>query len=144
LPILLVLVIVLPGVAFHPPASWDDLANMLPFLLMVALLFSLPLISARWALAKQPYLAEEMTYSFDAQGVRLAAASFSATAKWPIVRAIRETKSAFLLYEAPYAARIVPKHFFRSERELVAWKGAVTAWIAPKSIHAPGLVGKLC
>jgi hypothetical protein len=125
--------------------SWTSVAtNMLPFSLLLVFWFLLPPISARRQLATRRYLAEEISYSFDAQGVRLAAASFSSTLKWSIFRAIRETKSTFLLYQGTNMAHIVPKHFFPSERELVAWKTAVAAWIAPKPIHAPGFVGKLC
>jgi hypothetical protein len=145
LALLLVPIPPLNALLFLLGGSWTSVAtNMLPFSLLLVFWFLLPPISGRRQLATRRYLAEEMSYSFDAQGVRLAAASFSTTLKWPIFRAIRETKSAFLLYEGTNIAHLVPKHFFPSERELAAWKSAVAAWIAPKSIHAPGFVGKRC
>ena len=125
--------------------GWTSVAtNMLPFSLLLVLWFFLPPISARRQWAARRHLTEEVSYSFDAQGVRLAAASFSATLKWPIFRVIRETKSAFLLYDGTSNAHIVPKRFFTSERELGDWERAVAAWIAPRSVQAPGFVGKRC
>ena len=57
--------------------SWTSVAtNMLPFSLLLVFWFLLPPISARRQLATRRYLGEEMSYAFDAQGVRLAAASF--------------------------------------------------------------------
>lgn len=118
--------------------------NLLPFSLLVLFWFVVPPISARRQLATRRYLSEEMRYSFDAKGIRLAAPSFTTSLKWSLLRAVRETKTSFLLYEGPGIARIVPKRFFSSEGELVIWKNAVTSWMAPKSIHPPGVVGKWC
>jgi hypothetical protein len=68
--------------------GWTSVAaNILPFSVLLMFWFSLPPISARRQLATRRYLTEEMNYYFDAQGVRLAPASFSATLKWPMFRA---------------------------------------------------------
>jgi hypothetical protein len=117
--------------------------QMLPFSAWVLFLLLLPPISAKWQLSTQRYLSEEVTYSFGAEGVRLVAPSFSTSMTWPIFRAIRETKSAFLLYSAPQVAYIVPKKFFTSKPELVAWRHAVGAWIAPRSIRTSAF-GRWC
>jgi len=146
-PVALLFVAVLPlnvlfflqGGKFLPLAQ-----NLFPLSFLVLLWAVLPLISARRQFVTRPYLAEAVTYSFNAAGVQLTALSFSSSMNWAIFRAIRETKNAFLFYSASNIAHVVPKHFFSSEGEIAAWRAAVTAWMAPKSIEVPGIVGKLC
>lgn len=125
--------------------DWRPIAtNALPFSGLILFWLLLPPVSARWQLSKRPYLSEEMRYCFDIEGARLTAPSFSTFMKWPAIHAVRETKSAFLVYSAPNVAQLVPKTLFPTEADVIAWREAVGTWITPKSIRSPGLLGRLC
>ena len=130
---------------FFLGGDWTPIArNFLPYSCLVLFWLLIPLVSARWQLSKRPYLREEMRYGFDPEGVRLTAPSFSTFMKWSTIRAVRETKCAFLLYSAPNMAQVVPKTFFTSEGDLAAWRQAVGSWITPKFIRAPGFWRRWC
>lgn len=118
--------------------------DVLPLGVLILVFLAIPMFSARRQLATRRHLSEELSYAFDQDGVRLTAPSFSASLKWSLLREVRETKSAMLLYEGPNIAYIVPKRFFPSVGDLAAWRGAVAAWIKPKSIRSPGVFGRFC
>lgn len=144
-PVILLWLIVLPiNLAFFAAGYVNAGLNMGPFSLLVIFWIVIPYLSGRRQVTTRPYLCEPMKYSFDADGVRVTAQSFSTSITWSIVKRVQETKSAILLYEASNLARIVPKHFFQTEADLAACKDFIAACISPKHIVRPGIVGRWC
>ena len=118
--------------------------NILPFSILVLFWLAIPQISSRRQRATRRYLAEPISYVFDAEGMRLTAPSFSTSLKWSIFREVRETNSLILLYEAPNLAYIVPKRFLSSNGDVTNLKAIIASTIAPKVIRQPGFVGRWC
>jgi YcxB-like protein len=123
-------------------------ANVLPLSGMCLVWLLIMLVAPRWAARRQWKtqwaLREPVTLCFDAGGVRAIWSDSSSSAAWKSVRAVRETRSLFLLYYAPGMAHIVPKRFFRDAAEMAAFRALVASAIAPGKIAPPGLVGRWC
>ena len=116
--------------------------NLTPLSVLMLVWLVVPHISARRQVATRAALCEPATYSFDAEGFRIKGQSFSSTSAWSNITRVQETKSAILLYSGPQIAQVVPKRFFPTEADLTTWRSAVSAWIAPKPIAKPGLIGR--
>jgi len=140
--ILLILVITLALmllIAARPDPNL--IANVSPLLAMFAIWLILLGVSPWWAAyrqaARQPYLRDMLEFSFTALGYRLKGTGFSSEVQWGVLRVLRETKSLFLLYQAPNLAVIVPKRFFESQIQMNTWRQMAEAGIAPRKISVP-------
>ena len=126
------------------------LANAAPFgFLLVAWIIVVagvaPYFSARRNFAQHQELREPTTYTFNDEGIVAAAQSSTWKIDWGLVKRVRETKSAYVVYRSPrLAAMLVPKRFFRSESEMTQWRQIVAARIIPRQIEKPGLVARWC
>lgn len=126
------------------------LANAAPFeFLLVAWIVVVvgvgPYFAARRTFAQHRELREPTTYTFNAEGIVAATQSANWRIDWGLVKRVRETKSAYIVYRSPrLAAMLVPKRFFRSESEMTQWRQIVTAGINPRQIEEPGFVARWC
>jgi len=124
------------------------LSNAAPFVFLlvawiVVVAGILPYVNARRSFAQFPELREPTTYTFNAQGIVATRKSSTFRIDWVLVKRVRETKSAYIVYRSPrLAAMLVPKRFFRSESEIRQWRQIVTARINPRQIENPGLVAR--
>jgi hypothetical protein len=144
--LLMLLIGVLGIIAVLLPGSKGTLANpggYYVFMLFWAmLLLGSPYLAARAQHKRQQYLREPIQYRFNDDGARLEGPSFSSEIKWSLVQRINETKSAFLIYQAPQLAWILPKRFFHCDTDLQGWKKyAVVHLLRPGLFHEPGWVG---
>jgi hypothetical protein len=104
-----------------------------------------PYFNARRNFAQHRELQEPTTYTFNAEGIVVTSPSSTWRIDWGLVKRVRETKSAYIVYRSPrLAAMLVPKRFFRSESEMTQWQQIVTARIIPRRIEKPGFMARWC
>ena len=126
------------------------LANAAPFeLLLVAWIVVVvgvgPYFAARRTFAQHQELREPTTYTFNAEGIVAATQSADWRIDWGLVKRVRETNSAYIVYRnSTLAAMLVPKRFFRGESEMTQWRQIVTNRIIPRQIEKPGFVARWC
>jgi hypothetical protein len=126
------------------------LANAAPFeFLLVAWIVVVvgvgPYFAARRNFAQHRELQEPTTYTFNAEGIVATTQSSNWRIDWGLVKRVRETKSAYIVYRSPkLAAMLVPKRFFRNESEMTQWRQIVTARIIPRQIEKAGFVARWC
>ena len=126
------------------------LANAGPFeFLLVAWIVVVvgvaPYFNARRNFAQHRELREPTTYTFNNEGIVATAQSLTWRIDWGLVKRVRETKSAYIVYRSPrLPAMLLPKRFFRSESEMTQWRQIVTARIIPRQIEKPGFVARWC
>jgi hypothetical protein len=144
-PFILVGLLALPiNLAWFAAGNVDAGINASPFSLLVLFWLAIPYASAKRQARTRPFLLEPMKYSFDADGVRVTAERFSISMTWSLVKRVRETKSAILIYEGGNLGRIVPKHFFRTEEDLTICRNFIAVCIAPRQIVRPDVIGRWC
>jgi hypothetical protein len=126
------------------------LANAAPFeFLLVAWIIVVvgvaPYFNARRNFAQHRELREPTTYIFNHERIVATAQSLTWRIDWGLVKRVRETKNAYIVYRSPgLVAMRVPKRFFRSDFEMTQWRQIVTARIIPRQIEKPGLVARWC
>jgi hypothetical protein len=105
----------------------------------------MPYVNARRSFAHLTELREPTTYTFNAEGIVTAGQSMTWRIDWGMVKRVRETKSAYIVYRSPrLAAMLLPKRFFLSEAEMTLWRDLVTACIVPRQIEKPGFIARWC
>jgi hypothetical protein len=84
-----------------------------------------------------------MRYHFTSERIRLEGANFFSEINWPLVHGVYETKGAFLIYQSPQAAWILPKRFFwGEEREVERWRQFVIQHLTkPGLFRRPEVLG---
>jgi hypothetical protein len=147
--VLLVVPLAVFAVVANPESGWTPvIKNALPFLLLLLLWFILlgimPYRNARKVLASQAYLREPIAYTFTDEAISGTGPSTQWRIAWSVVKRIRETKSLFLVYQAPNLAIIVPKRFFQNHSHLDSWRQLVAAQVGSKCVETPGFVGRFC
>jgi hypothetical protein len=101
-----------------------------------------PYRAARRQYRSQQYLREPMQFRFTDDGVQLQGPNFVSKLSWVLVQRVYETRTAFLIYQAPQVAWILPKRLFSSNAEIQSWKEFVVGQLAkPELYHRPGWVG---
>ena len=110
---------------------------------LVLLQLGLPYLGARRQYATLGFLRGPMRYHFTSERVRLEGSSFSGEIAWPLVNRVYETKRAFLIYQTPQTAWILPKRFVWGEdKEVQRWRLFVTRHLTkPKLFRRPELLG---
>jgi hypothetical protein len=146
------LVVLLPFLAIesstNPESSWGAvLSNAAPFFVLLVvwlvILLYIPYRQAGKQYRSQKYLHEPITYRFSPEGVSGAGPSISWTLTWDIFKAVRETKSLFVMYQGPNIAVVLPKRFFADSAAADEWRRLVSSSMS-KPIEQPGVVGRRC
>jgi hypothetical protein len=105
----------------------------------------MPYLNARRNFAQHKELREPTTYTFNAEGIVAAGQSMTWRIDWVLVKRVRETKSAYIVYRSPrLATMLLPKHFFSSDVEMAQWRQLVTARIMPRQVERPGFIARWC
>jgi hypothetical protein len=80
--------------------------------------FLLPYLGVRRTFQKAAALRHPRHYIFNAAGIRTESEDARADYKWSLFTRIRETKSVFLLYQAPQVATYIPKRCFHAQADI--------------------------
>jgi len=107
--------------------------------IMAAVIGITPYRTARQLWTKQPSLAEEGVIRFSNEGLSGESPSVTWTYKWPMIRSVQQTGTAYLLYQSPQAALIVPKRAFVDSAAEEDWLRQIPASIP---IHPVSLIGR--
>ena len=126
----------------------DNLVTATPFVVLFLLWAASgvlgPLRAAKRKFVGLKWLGEATTFTFEAEGIRMASASFSSETRWSVVKEVCETKSLFLLRSGEQSAITLPKRFFASAAEIDAWKELVQAQMKCRRIAVRGIAARWC
>lgn len=126
----------------------NSFVNVIPFVVLFLLWAAsgvvIPLQAAKRKLAGLKWLGEATTFTFEAEGIRMASASFSSETRWSVVKEVCETKSLFLLRSGEQSAITLPKRFFASAAEIDAWKELVQAQMKCRRVAVRGIAARWC
>jgi hypothetical protein len=134
-----------PGTYFQSVVSNAAPFEFLLIAWVVVVVGIMPYVNARRSFAQLAELREPTTYTFNAEGIVAARQSMTWRVDWGMVKRVRETKSAYIVYRSPkLVAVLLPKRFFLSEAEMTHWRDLVAAHILPRRIERPGFIARWC
>ncbi|HEV8148312.1 MAG TPA: YcxB family protein [Bryobacteraceae bacterium] len=106
-------------------------------------MLAVPYVSATNQFRKQRYLREPIQFSFSETAIRLEGPNFSSQITWQVVQRVRETKSAFLIFQSARAAWILPKRFFANNDDIEKWRQFAIAHLEkPNQFRPAGWLSK--
>lgn len=138
---ILVLALSFEAFAAIKTPEWSE-RNHSPILLLcgiwVLCIGIAPYWTARQLWKKQPSLAEEGVIRFSADGLSGETPSVTWTYKWSMIRSVEQTNTAYLLYQSPQAALVVPKRAFADSQAQAEWLKTIPASIPVKPVSLIG------
>lgn len=97
-------------------------------MLLSLLIFAIRLIIMRFAVKEyksEPNAKGETTYIFSAEGIRLKSERSDTLYKWEDIKRATQKKEMLILYVTTIKAIVLPKRFFKTEKDIELFKGIV-------------------